>query len=180
MHATFALHALHRFVAWELIINSKYNLVAPGMHYALQIGAPWASVVGAFEVHNIANDVYEHNFGWRPTQVPPCHLSVTFPKYDIVPLRNTHAAVFLCKKQQGDLYTPRFCDAVRVLLQINLEGITTGALDSFRADIWLMSPPCQPFTRRGLQLHAADRRSASFVHLLEILPSLKVNSNQTA
>lgn len=27
--------------------------------------------MGAFEVHNIANDVYEHNFGWRPTQVPP-------------------------------------------------------------------------------------------------------------
>ncbi len=61
-----------------------------------------------------------------------------------------------------------------VLLQINLEGITAAALDSFKADIWLMSPPCQPFTRRGLQLHAADRRSASFVHLLEILPSLKV------
>ena len=61
-----------------------------------------------------------------------------------------------------------------VLLQINLEGITAAALDSFEADIWLMSPPCQPFTRRGLQLHAADRRSASFVHLLETLPSLKV------
>ena len=40
------------------------------MHYGLEIGAPWASVVGAFEVHNIANDVYEHNFSWRPTQVP--------------------------------------------------------------------------------------------------------------
>ena len=39
------------------------------MHYGLQIGAPWASVVGAFEVHNIANDVYEQNIGWRPTQV---------------------------------------------------------------------------------------------------------------
>ena len=62
-----------------------------------------------------------------------------------------------------------------VQLQINLEGITASALDSFKADIWLMSPPCQPFTRRGLQLHAADRRSASFTHLLELLPSLKVS-----
>ena len=39
------------------------------MHYGLQIGAPRVHVVGAFEVHNIANDVYEHNLGWRPTQV---------------------------------------------------------------------------------------------------------------
>ena len=66
------------------------------------------------------------------------------------------------------------------LLQINLEGITAGALDSFRADVWLMSPPCQPFTRRGLQLHGADRRSASFVHLLDILPSLKVKPSTSA
>ena len=50
-------------------VNIPKKLVAPGMHYGLQIGAPWANVVGAFEVHNIANDVYAHNFGWRPTQV---------------------------------------------------------------------------------------------------------------
>ena len=70
---------------------------------------------------------------------------------------------------------PLECDAMPEQLQINLEGITASALDSFKADIWLMSPPCQPFTRRGLQLHAADRRSASFTHLLELLPSLKVS-----
>ena len=75
---------------------------------------------------------------------------------------------------------PLRCDAMPVLLQINLEGITARALDSFKADIWLMSPPCQPFTRRGLQLHAADRRSASFAHLLELLPSLKVKPSAGA
>ena len=40
-----------------------------GMHHGTQLGAPMVTVVGALEVHNIANDVYEHNFGWRPTQV---------------------------------------------------------------------------------------------------------------
>ena len=42
---------------------------ASGMHHGTQLGAPMVTVVGALEVHNIANDVYEHNFGWRPTQV---------------------------------------------------------------------------------------------------------------
>ena len=42
--------------------------------------------------------------------------------------------------------------------------------------MWLMSPPCQPFTRRGLQLHAADPRSASFQHLLCLMPLLQASS----
>lgn len=40
-------------------------------------------------------------------------------------------------------------------------------------DIWTLSPPCQPFTRTGIQLGEEDKRSASFVYLLdEILPRL--------
>ena len=29
----------------------------------------------------------------------------------------------------------------------NLSGITASDLDSYGADVWTMSPPCQPFTR---------------------------------
>ena len=39
-----------------------------GMHYALLQAAPHARVVGAFELSDVANDVYEHNHGWRPWQ----------------------------------------------------------------------------------------------------------------
>ena len=46
-----------------------YACLHTGMHHGTQLGAPAVTVVGALEVHNIANDVYEHNFGWRPTQV---------------------------------------------------------------------------------------------------------------
>jgi tRNA (cytosine38-C5)-methyltransferase len=38
------------------------------MHYALLQAAPHARVVGAFEISDLANDVYEHNHGWRPWQ----------------------------------------------------------------------------------------------------------------
>ena len=39
--------------------------------------------------------------------------------------------------------------------------------------VWLMSPPCQPFTRQGKQDDLNDRRTDGFVHLMKtILPQL--------
>jgi tRNA (cytosine38-C5)-methyltransferase len=40
------------------------------MHYALQEVFPSAEVVEAFDINDLANDVYEHNFKFRPKQVP--------------------------------------------------------------------------------------------------------------
>ncbi|XP_029095347.1 tRNA (cytosine(38)-C(5))-methyltransferase isoform X3 [Monodon monoceros] len=37
----------------------------------------------------------------------------------------------------------------------------------------LMSPPCQPFTRIGLQGDVTDPRTNSFLHILDILPRLQ-------
>lgn len=39
-----------------------------------------------------------------------------------------------------------------------------------------MSPPCQPFTRNGLQKDIQDPRTASFIHVLEILPQLDIEN----
>lgn len=39
-----------------------------GMHYALIAAVPEAEVLRAFEINDVANDVYEHNFGKRPKQ----------------------------------------------------------------------------------------------------------------
>ena len=48
---------------------------------------------------------------------------------------------------------------------------STGAADLRRwnADLWWLSPPCQPFTRRGLRRDDADPRSASLLHLIDLL-----------
>lgn len=62
----------------------------------------------------------------------------------------------------------------QLLWQGNLEGVTAAKLDSFRAQLWMLAPPCQPFTRRGLQQDTADARSSSFQHILSLLPDLKV------
>ena len=44
--------------------------------------------------------------------------------------------------------------------------------DKIAADIWTMSPPCQPYSRLGLQKGSQDNRSKSFLHLLEVLETM--------
>ena len=41
--------------------------------------------------------------------------------------------------------------------------------DSFNADVVLLSPPCQPFTRVGRQRDVSDPRSQSLLHILGLL-----------
>ncbi|CAM9548558.1 unnamed protein product [Ectocarpus sp. 6 AP-2014] len=41
------------------------------------------------------------------------------------------------------------------------------------ADIWLLSPPCQPFCRVGNKMDEQDNRSVSFLHLLSLLKTIR-------
>ncbi len=59
-----------------------------------------------------------------------------------------------------------------------IESLTAGKLDALGADVWLMSPPCQPYTRQRSAQPAnirdiRDRRAASFTHLTTELPQMK-------
>ncbi|XP_023557932.1 tRNA (cytosine(38)-C(5))-methyltransferase-like isoform X2 [Octodon degus] len=56
------------------------------------------------------------------------------------------------------------------LLAKTIEGITLEEFDKLSFNMILMSPPCQPFTRIGLQGDMTDRRTNSFLHILDILP----------
>lgn len=51
----------------------------------------------------------------------------------------------------------------------NLDSIDRRDLARWRADLWWMSPPCQPFTRRGKRLDDADPRSTA---LLALIPKI--------
>ncbi|KAJ3328983.1 C-5 cytosine-specific DNA methylase [Blyttiomyces sp. JEL0837] len=44
--------------------------------------------------------------------------------------------------------------------------LTADDLDRMNSSIWVLSPPCQPYTRNGPRLHAEDNRSLSFIALL--------------
>lgn len=41
------------------------------------------------------------------------------------------------------------------------------------ADLWLLSPPCQPFTRTGKKMDVEDGRCAALMRLIDALPRLR-------
>ncbi|EGN91799.1 hypothetical protein SERLA73DRAFT_118184 [Serpula lacrymans var. lacrymans S7.3] len=62
----------------------------------------------------------------------------------------------------------------KLISKVDISSLSALDLASYRADIWLLSPSCQPYTvlnpsRKG----ASDPRAASFLHLIEdVLPEL--------
>lgn len=55
------------------------------------------------------------------------------------------------------------------LFQRNVRTVTARELTAFDADIWWMSPPCQPYTVRGLQKDLEDHRARGFLHMLDLV-----------
>ncbi|XP_026460232.1 DNA (cytosine-5)-methyltransferase-like [Papaver somniferum] len=56
--------------------------------------------------------------------------------------------------------------------QGNIQSLTVAELDKYAANVWLLSPPCQPYTRQGLQKDSGDARAFSFLNILELIPKL--------
>ena len=54
-------------------------------------------------------------------------------------------------------------------LNKNICGMTAKELDKLGANVFFLSPPCQPFTRQGNQLDNQDRRTDSFFHLMHTI-----------
>ncbi|KAK8808500.1 hypothetical protein WA158_008401 [Blastocystis sp. Blastoise] len=58
-------------------------------------------------------------------------------------------------------------------IQKDIKGIRVKTLEKLHADIWLLSPPCQPHTRNGLQKGADDARSCGFLHIIDLLKEIE-------
>lgn len=58
-------------------------------------------------------------------------------------------------------------------LPLNRELATIPGPDlaAWGADTWVMSPPCQPYTRMGNRADLADPRASALIHLMDILRS---------
>ncbi|KAK3907873.1 tRNA (cytosine-5-)-methyltransferase [Frankliniella fusca] len=55
----------------------------------------------------------------------------------------------------------------------NIQSFTASEINKMAPDMILMSPPCQPFTRVGLQKDVSDQRTCSLLHFISALPHLK-------
>ncbi|GBC08991.1 hypothetical protein RclHR1_08530002 [Rhizophagus clarus] len=59
-----------------------------------------------------------------------------------------------------------------IVQQRSIESLPLSYYDSFNANIWLMSPPCQPYTRMGLHQGSSDPRAKSFLYLIDMLSKM--------
>ncbi|RHZ77713.1 hypothetical protein Glove_174g46 [Diversispora epigaea] len=53
-----------------------------------------------------------------------------------------------------------------------IESLNVDDIEKYEANCWLLSPPCQPYTRGGKGLDDQDQRAKGLMHLIEILPKL--------
>ncbi|KAJ1937087.1 hypothetical protein EC988_007997, partial [Linderina pennispora] len=54
-----------------------------------------------------------------------------------------------------------------------IDYLETADIDKYSANCWLLSPPCQPYTRGGKYLDDEDDRARGLIHLIEMLPKLR-------
>ena len=59
-------------------------------------------------------------------------------------------------------------------MKVDISTLSANVLASLRADLWLLSPSCQPYTvLNPLAKGAEDPRAKSFIHLMEsVVPDL--------
>ncbi|KEP65055.1 UNVERIFIED_CONTAM: C-5 cytosine-specific DNA methylase superfamily protein [Hammondia hammondi] len=108
-------------------------------------------VVGVIDVNPTAMDVYRQNL--LPCSTSPSPRRSASPPQSFPSSRPPSTSAPLTSTKSIDSFPASFYGA-------------------FHADIWLVSPPCQPFTRIGLQKGNADRRNVSFLYLLDVLCQL--------
>jgi site-specific DNA-cytosine methylase len=56
--------------------------------------------------------------------------------------------------------------------QLDLERVNPQQLGLYKADLWWLSPPCQPYSVRGRQKDLDDPRARSLVRIMDILEEL--------
>ena len=59
------------------------------------------------------------------------------------------------------------------VLARTLDSMSAAELAAFEADLWWLSPPCQPFTERGKQRDVDDPRARPFLALIERLSEVR-------
>ncbi|CAG8623247.1 982_t:CDS:2 [Paraglomus occultum] len=83
-------------------------------------------------------------------------------------------AAFDINNTANEVYRYNFCKEGRdVVVQRNIDSLPYTYFSSFAATLWLLSPPCQPYTRTGLQKGCADERAKSFLHVMDVLGSME-------
>lgn len=78
------------------------------------------------------------------------------------------------KREAADVYSNNF-PRHQIVIK-NIDSISDSVVAGWgSADIWWMSPPCQPHTVLGKRMDMADPRSASFARMLQLIDRFRPN-----
>ena len=69
-----------------------------------------------------------------------------------------------------EVYRRNFAHEIQIR---ELSSVSTAAIAAVHADLWWMSPPCQPFTAQGEQRDDRDPRTRPLLHLLQCFQELR-------
>ena len=122
-----------------------------------------AQLLAAYDHSDLCNSVFYHN---HRSSTPPLSLSPPPPSSssidDSPKRRKKNNDRRRGGDKNGDYARPR---------QTPIERLTLSELEAHGADVWCMSPPCQPHTRQHTNQHleSKDARSQSFLHLCQLL-----------
>ena len=119
-----------------------------------------AQLLAAYDHSDLSNSVFYHNH--RSSSPPLSPLSPSLSIDDSPKRRKKNNDRRRGGDKNGDYARPR---------QTPIERLTLSELESHGADVWCMSPPCQPHTRQHANQHleSKDARSQSFLHLCQLL-----------
>ncbi|KAJ1945244.1 hypothetical protein FBU59_002369 [Linderina macrospora] len=67
----------------------------------------------------------------------------------------------------NDVYKHNFPE-IRIM-QRSIESLPMSLFEGLKSELWTMSPPCQPYTRQGLQKGSEDARAKSFLFIIDLL-----------
>ncbi|KAI8326193.1 S-adenosyl-L-methionine-dependent methyltransferase [Martensiomyces pterosporus] len=71
----------------------------------------------------------------------------------------------------NDVYRHNFPEVS--VMQRSIESLPMSLFEALRSELWTMSPPCQPYTRQGLQKGSEDPRAKSFLFIIDLLAKLQ-------
>jgi site-specific DNA-cytosine methylase len=122
--------------------------------------------ITAYDCSNTVNDIYDYNFH-RPTSSVLSEESPSLPhRYRDMDPDSVEAS--------ATEPTWRGYYLRSELKRILIDGLKVHDVDG-KADIWTMSPPCQPYTttRGSKQLDEKDNRSRPLFHLMNLLLEMR-------
>lgn len=88
-----------------------------------------------------------------------------------IPEHSTVLAAFDINTNATAVYNSNFSKVP--IVRSDIKRLSCETVENYNANMWLMSPPCQPYSRRGKFLDTKDPRASGFLHLVDVLAEMR-------